>query len=178
MKTAPVSPKSLFWFRKGLRLHDNPSLWAAIKDAKNLYPVFVLDPWFLKPEVVGVNRLNFLLQSLTGASLNDPSDLEHFADYREAMSTDSVLASHRHHSLYCADLRSSLKARGSNLLVLRGNPQEVLPRVCKDWQITRLCFEVDTEDYAKERDAKVTAAAKKAGAARALTAHVLKLCQN
>ena len=69
MKTDPAPPNSLFWFRKGLRLHDNPSLWAAIKDAKNLYAVFVLDPWFLKPERVGVNRLNFLLQSLTGAAL-------------------------------------------------------------------------------------------------------------
>ena len=68
MKLAPASPNSLFWFRKGLRLHDNPSLWAAIRDAKCLYAVFVLDPWFLKPERVGVNRLNFLLQSLTGAN--------------------------------------------------------------------------------------------------------------
>jgi cryptochrome len=62
-----------------------------------------------------------------------------------------------------ADLRSSLKARGSSLLVLRGNPQEVLPKVWKDWQITRLCFELDTEEYAKERDSKITAAAKAAG---------------
>lgn len=63
----------------------------------------------------------------------------------------------------CADLRRSLKARGSNLLVLRGNPQEVLPRIWKEWEITRLCFEVDTEDYARERDGKITAAAREAG---------------
>ena len=62
-----------------------------------------------------------------------------------------------------ADLRSSLKARGSNLLVLRGNPQEVLPKVWEDWRITRLCFEVDTEEYARDRDSKITAAAKAAG---------------
>ena len=66
MSPAPAPPTSLFWFRKGLRLHDNPSLWAAIKDAHACYPVFVLDPWFLKPERVGVNRINFLLQSLSG----------------------------------------------------------------------------------------------------------------
>ncbi len=71
---------------------------------------------------------------------------------------------HRDDSWYCADLRSSLKARGSNLLVLRGNPEEVLPKVWKDWKITRLCFEVDTEEYAKKRDAKIKAAAKAAGA--------------
>ena len=64
----PSSPpqRSLLWFRKGLRLHDNPALLAAIQGAAHLYPVFVLDPWFLKPERVGVNRLSFLLDSLTG----------------------------------------------------------------------------------------------------------------
>ena len=48
--------------------------------------------------------------------------------------------------------------------MLRGKPEEVLPRVWKDWQITRLCFEVDTEEYARDRDTKITAAAKEAGA--------------
>lgn len=51
------------------------------------------------------------------------------------------------------------------MLVLRGNPQDVLPRVWKDWNITRLCFEADTEDYARERDGKITDAAKQAGEA-------------
>lgn len=64
-----VAPqRSILWFRKGLRLHDNPALLRAIQGASHLYPIFVLDPWFLKPEVVGVNRVNFLLQSLTGMS--------------------------------------------------------------------------------------------------------------
>ena len=30
--------------------------------------------------------------------------------------------------------------------------EEVLPRVVKDWGITRICYEVDTEPYAKARD--------------------------
>lgn len=162
MKTAPASPNSLFWFRKGLRLHDNPSLWAAIKDAKHLYAVFVLDPWFLKPERVGVNRLNFLLQSLTGATLIN-SLTSSTMPPRKCCISPTPLGCHRDHSCDCADLRSSLKARGSNLLVLRGKPEEVLPKVWKDWKITRLCFEVDTEEYAKERDVKIKAAAKEAG---------------
>ncbi|GFH16332.1 cryptochrome 2 (photolyase-like), partial [Haematococcus lacustris] len=33
-------------------------------------------------------------------------------------------------------------ARGSRLLVVRGKPVEVLPRLMKDWAITQLCFEV------------------------------------
>ena len=57
---------SLLWFRKGLRLHDNPSLLRAV-DAERFYAVFCLDPWFIRPEAVGVNRLSFLLDSLQGA---------------------------------------------------------------------------------------------------------------
>lgn len=67
------------------------------------------------------------------------------------------------HCLF-ADLKSSLQARGSDLLVLRGNPNEVLPKVWKDWNITRLCFEADTEDYARERDTKIKEAATSIGA--------------
>lgn len=42
---------AVIWFRKGLRLHDNPALLAAAATAAKtnggaLYPVFVLDPWF------------------------------------------------------------------------------------------------------------------------------------
>ena len=56
---------SLLWFRKGLRLHDNPSLLRAV-EAERFYAVFCLDPWFIRPEAVGVNRLSFLLDSLQG----------------------------------------------------------------------------------------------------------------
>lgn len=35
---------------QGLRLHDNPALLAAAKDADHLCPIFILDPWFLKPD--------------------------------------------------------------------------------------------------------------------------------
>jgi hypothetical protein len=33
--------------------------------------------------------------------------------------------------------------------------EEVLPRVFKDWSISQLCFEQDTEPYARSRDAAV-----------------------
>ena len=59
---------AVVWFRKGLRVHDNPALLAAAAAAtpakSALYPVFVLDPWFLVPERVSANRVQFLLQSL------------------------------------------------------------------------------------------------------------------
>ena len=41
---------SVIWFRKGLRLHDNPALLEAAKGADHLCPIFILDPWFLQPD--------------------------------------------------------------------------------------------------------------------------------
>uniref|UniRef100_A0A3B3VPN8 Cryptochrome circadian regulator 5 n=2 Tax=Poecilia latipinna TaxID=48699 RepID=A0A3B3VPN8_9TELE len=53
----------IHWFRKGLRLHDNPALMAALKDCKELYPVFILDP-YLHHAQVGINRQRFLIGAL------------------------------------------------------------------------------------------------------------------
>ena len=57
--------KTLYWFRKALRLHDNPSLVRAIRDASHLTPIFCLDPWFVKSGAVGANRMKLLLESLS-----------------------------------------------------------------------------------------------------------------
>ena len=59
----------------------------------------------------------------------------------------------------------SLKARGSRLVLLRGPPVETIARACKEWGITRLCWEADTEPYAVKRDRDVRAAAESAGIA-------------
>jgi cryptochrome len=56
---------TVYWFRKALRVHDNPSLIKSIVSATNLDPIFCLDPWFVKSGKVGVNRMGFLLESLT-----------------------------------------------------------------------------------------------------------------
>lgn len=58
------SLNAIHWFRKGLRLHDNPALIEACQSAKKLYPIFIIDPNFCKPHIIGVNRYNFLLESL------------------------------------------------------------------------------------------------------------------
>lgn len=47
---------SLFWFRKGLRLHDNPALIAAIENAATYRCVYILDPWFAGASQVGINK--------------------------------------------------------------------------------------------------------------------------
>ncbi|XP_062617610.1 cryptochrome-1-like [Saccostrea cucullata] len=110
---------AIHWFRKGLRLHDNPALLAAIKIAEDVKPVFILDPWFPKNANVGINRWRFLLQTLQ-------------------------------------NLDDNLKKINSRLYVVRGKPAEVFPQLFKDWGVSHLTFEEDTEPYAVKRDAEIT----------------------
>ncbi|KAK3103392.1 hypothetical protein FSP39_018906 [Pinctada imbricata] len=110
--------RAIHWFRKGLRLHDNPALVAACQNAEDVRPVFILDPWFTKHANVGINRWRFLLQSLE-------------------------------------DLDNSLKKINSRLFVIRGNPKEVFGRLFKEWNISLLTYEVDTEPYAVSRDKEI-----------------------
>ena len=61
----------IHWFRTDLRLHDSPSLKAAL-DLKpaHLFPVFTFDPHYVYEQSVGVNRWQFLLDSMTVLSEN------------------------------------------------------------------------------------------------------------
>lgn len=34
---------TVHWFRRGLRLHDNPALHDALRDSKEFYPIFIFD---------------------------------------------------------------------------------------------------------------------------------------
>lgn len=60
----------IHWFRKGLRIHDNPSLIKACDIVRSnsdkfvLRAIFILDPGILKWMNVGPNRYRFLQQSL------------------------------------------------------------------------------------------------------------------
>ena len=122
-------PVAVHWFRKGLRLHDNPALLSALKYSSGAtVPLFVIDPWFLTESGrVGARRYQFLLESLR--------DLE-------------------------AQLRDDYGAR---LLVARGQPQDVVPRVCMAAGATLLTFEADTEPYAQARDGNVRELVESAG---------------
>ena len=39
-----MSTRSIFWFRRDLRLRDNPALLAAIAESDEVIPVFIIDP--------------------------------------------------------------------------------------------------------------------------------------
>ncbi|KAJ7425810.1 hypothetical protein WISP_20201 [Willisornis vidua] len=47
---------AVHWFRKGLRLHDNPALRECIQGADTVRCVYILDPWFAGSSNVGINR--------------------------------------------------------------------------------------------------------------------------
>lgn len=55
---------SVHWFRKGLRLHDNPALQEALNGADAVRCVYILDPFFAGAANVGINRWRFLLEAL------------------------------------------------------------------------------------------------------------------
>ncbi|XP_062564544.1 cryptochrome-1-like [Armigeres subalbatus] len=61
---------TVHWFRKGLRLHDNPALREGLKDAATFRCVFVIDPWFAGSSNVGINKWRFLLQCLEDLDRN------------------------------------------------------------------------------------------------------------
>ncbi|KAM9753732.1 cryptochrome-1b [Menidia menidia] len=117
---------TIHWFRKGLRLHDNPSLGDSIRGADTLRCIYILDPWFAGSSNVGINRWRFLLQCLE-------------------------------------DLDASLRKLNSRLFVIRGQPTDVFPRLFKEWKITRLSYEQDSEPFGKERDAAIQKLASEAG---------------
>ncbi|XP_029576452.1 cryptochrome-2 isoform X1 [Salmo trutta] len=113
-----MSVNSVHWFRKGLRLHDNPALQDALDGAETVRCVYILDPWFAGSANVGLNRWRFLLEALE-------------------------------------DLDTSLRKLNSRLFVVRGQPTDVFPRLFKEWNVTRLTFEYDSEPYGTERDATI-----------------------
>jgi cryptochrome len=64
----------ILWFRKGLRLHDNLALLRAFELAQKedlvLFPLFCMDPYFVKEGKVGVRRWQFLLDTLNDLDKN------------------------------------------------------------------------------------------------------------
>uniref|UniRef100_A0A0W0FWC1 Photolyase/cryptochrome alpha/beta domain-containing protein n=1 Tax=Moniliophthora roreri TaxID=221103 RepID=A0A0W0FWC1_MONRR len=58
-------PRVLYWFRTDLRLHSSPALHAALSlQPEVLYPIWTWDPEYVYAHRVGVNRFNFLLESI------------------------------------------------------------------------------------------------------------------
>lgn len=120
---------SMHWFRKGLRLHDNPALASALAKANHsggekgtgkFVAVYVLDGNCYQLKHCSPLRANFLIESLQ-------------------------------------DLDASLRELGSRLYVSSGDPVSVLPALWAKFGVTHLTFEEDEtgEPYAFLRDESI-----------------------
>lgn len=105
--SAPV----IVWFRRDLRLDDNPALDAAARSGAPLLPLFILDP----DEMPGAASLWWL-----------------------------------HHSL--ASLSDALQKRGAPLILRRGRPSDILPRLAADTGASTIFWNRCYEPHAVARD--------------------------
>jgi deoxyribodipyrimidine photo-lyase len=105
---------SVLWFRRDLRLGDNPALLAA-RDAAagGVLALFVLDDALRRPS--GAPRLAFLYRSL----------------------------------------RALDEALGGRLVVLRGRPENVVPRVAREVEASSVHVAADFGPYGRGRDERV-----------------------
>ena len=93
---------AIVWFRNDLRLHDNEALSDALKHADEILPVYIFDPRIWQDTL-----------PLTGYRKMGP--------HRARFILESL-----------ADLKKSLRKRGSDLLFRFGKPEEVLPELSQE----------------------------------------------
>ncbi|HEX3814754.1 MAG TPA: deoxyribodipyrimidine photo-lyase [Mycobacteriales bacterium] len=108
-----MTSTNVLWFRRDLRLADNPALLAAAAGADEVLPLFVLDDRLRRPS--GAPRVAFLYRCL----------------------------------------RELDEATGGRLVVLRGRPENVLPRVARGAAATAVHVAADFGPYGTERDRRV-----------------------
>ncbi|MFN3628025.1 MAG: cryptochrome/photolyase family protein [Parvibaculum sp.] len=113
---------AIVWFRRDLRLDDNPALDAAVRSGAPLLPVFILDP----DEMPGAASLWWL-----------------------------------HHSL--ASLGAALKKRGVSLILRRGRPAGILPRLAADTGAAAIYWNRCYEPHAVARDKALKSALAESG---------------
>jgi len=126
-----MTSRAIFWFRRDLRLGDNPALLEAIANSDEIVPLFILDPALI--DGAGIKRLAYLGQSLRAldASLDnelhvisgDPVKvLQELAKRYSA--TDVYLAAE--FEPYGAALEQRVEAAGIKLVRV-GSPYAVAP---------------------------------------------------
>lgn len=144
MMSSQRSGTIMYWFRKAMRLHDNPSLLRACQLAHDLSATlllaFALDPAFLEcnpsteHQGSGVKRtgqvpLTFLCESLVALDA-------------------SIQALHSKQSL----------------MIIEGDPISMFPLLWKEANVTHLLFEMEeVEPYGKARDLEISILARKQG---------------
>jgi len=111
-----MGTRAIFWFRRDLRLADNPALLAAFDEADEVIPLFIMDDAIA--ERAGEHRRAYLADSLR--ALNESLD--------------------------------------GNLLVISGNPVEVLKDVMSRYKAESVHSALPFAPYGEERDEEVKGA--------------------
>ena len=124
-------PRWLFWHRRDLRLADNLGLAAAAAATPAVTGVFVLDP--------------AILEARAPAAI--PGELPALAPARLWFLAESL-----------RELAERWQAAGSRLLILQGDPEQVLPRVAAALGAEVVAWNRDVEPYGRERDRRVARA--------------------
>ena len=101
-------------FTRDLRVHDNPTLAAAVAGADMVVPLFVLDPTI----IAAANRHRFLAESLD-------------------------------------DLRQSLRRRGGDLVIRRGDPVVEATRLARQVEASQIALAGDVSQYARRRERRL-----------------------
>ncbi|XP_078077522.1 cryptochrome-2-like [Mustelus asterias] len=114
---------------------------------------------FLEEEGVEVDQLGVVGEEVTQQEGEEEEEEEDGKQHPPAMTRFKV-----RFLLQCLeDLDNSLRKLKSRLFVVRGQPTDVFPRLFKEWNMTQLTFEYDSEPFGKARDATIMKLAKDAG---------------
>jgi deoxyribodipyrimidine photo-lyase len=123
--------RSIMWFRRDLRLIDNPALLAAIEAGEEIVPVFILDPKLI--DITGAKGLAYLAISLQSLdeSLNNKlhvragDPVEILKDLKKKYEATSVHIS-TEYDAYAVQRDARIEAAGIEL-TRTGSPYAVAP---------------------------------------------------
>ncbi|WP_233856365.1 cryptochrome/photolyase family protein [Paraburkholderia sp. HD33-4] len=127
----------LVWFRRDLRSTDHAALYYALKHCERVWCVFVFDTTILQPIV-------------------DIWQTRHPGEPVQDRRIDFILAS-------LAELDDALRANGGGLVVLYGDPAELVPKLAAELRVDAVFANHDYEPVAIERDATVGERLEEAG---------------
>jgi len=127
----------LVWFRRDLRSTDNAALHYALKHCERVWCVFVFDTTILQPLV-------------------DKWLTRHLGTQAQDRRVEFILASLR-------ELDDKLRAQGGGLVVLSGDPVDLVPKLANELQVDVVFANHDYEPAAIERDENVRERVAEAG---------------
>lgn len=113
----------ILWFKNDLRLKDNEALVRAVAECETILPVYIFDPRHYE-------MTDYASQTESGISFAK-------AGYNRFQFLKQTLD----------NLRANLKAKGANLRICTGKPEEILPKLISEHNINTIYAE---DEYAYE----------------------------